>query len=108
MFFKIEDPLKREIVLSSGSWEHVQQRHPEFTTWKSLEITIQNPNIIGQNPDSRKPNRDIYYKLGALDVYPPLYVAVVVGFKGDQGSIVTAHLADDIRIGPGGYKYVSR
>lgn len=106
MYFKIKDPFKREIILPDDSWKHIQDRHPEFDTPMSIEIAVTTPNVIA--PDARKTDRDIYYKIGALKSYPPLYVAVVVGFKGNGGRVITAHLSDAIRVGPGGYKYVSK
>lgn len=106
MYFKIEDPLGREIVLPSGSWNHIQERHPEIQTPNCVEITVATPNIIV--PSARKTDRDIYYKIGAHNSYPPLYVAVVVGFRGDEGTIITAHLSGPVSVGAGGYKYVSK
>lgn len=106
MYFKVEDPTKRKISLYEDEWKHVQDRHPEFKTWGSLEATAKNPNVIVSS--GRKANRDIYYRLGALNTYPPLYVAVVVGFAGIEGKVITAYLSDGIKVGPGGYKYVSK
>ncbi len=106
MYFKIDEPLNREVSLYKDDWQHVQDRHPEFKTWYPLEITVKNPNVIVSS--QRKADRDIYYRLGALKTYPKLYVAVVVGFTGNDGRIVTAHLSDEIKGGSGGYKYVSK
>lgn len=105
--FSTNDPLGRKILLPDHSWQHIQYGHPEFATWTSVETTVNKPNVVRQSV--KKPDRDIYYKLGALGTYPPLYVAVVVGFKGDTGNVITAHLTADFGVvNSGGIKYVSR
>ncbi|MDR9755633.1 MAG: hypothetical protein ACN4A7_04575 [Thermacetogeniaceae bacterium] len=108
IFVNIKDPLDREVSLPEDAWKHIQEGHPELSSWTSISLTIQEPNVIASS--SRKANRDIYYKLGALDTYPPLYVAVVVTFwEKRRGIVTTAHLSGNIKsVGSGGFKYVSR
>jgi hypothetical protein len=106
VFFTTNDPLHRNVYLPNNSWKHIQDRHPEFSTWGCLKGVIGQPDIITDSV--RKTDRDIYYKIGALDTYPSLYVAVVVGFNKNDGVIITAHLSEYIQVGPGGYKYGSK
>lgn len=105
MIFCTEDPLKRKIVLLNSAWEHIQKH--EHVSVESVKMSIETPEII--IPSVKKPNYDIYYKLGVVETHPQFYVSVVVGFNEDIGKIVTAHLAKRIRPpGPGGYKYVKK
>lgn len=107
MIFVTTEPFGRQVILSATAWQHVQQAHPEFTHWAPIKETVEKPNTIGIS--AKNEAREIYYRLGALERYPNLYVAVVVGYEGEGGRIKTAHLADEVaKIRAGGFKYVSK
>lgn len=107
MMFTTTDPFGRNITLRRREWEgHIAVSHPQMTV-NAIKVSIECPNVI--RASTRHPDRDIYFGLGAHKKYPSLYVQVVVSFQGDQGRVITAHLADDLEgSGLGEYKYVSR
>lgn len=89
--FTTKDIYGRKVSLYSSVWEHIQREHHEFTNWKPLMLTVEEPNVIGISKLSI--TREVYYKIGAHEKYPNLYVAVVTEFDQSFGKIVTGHLA---------------
>lgn len=96
--FSTRDPLDREIVLKTKTWNnHIVPGHPEVAGHLDLiKKTVEDPKYILK--DRRRDTRENYLDLCSLPHTQNLQVIkVVVDFSAGIGSIVTAYPTERIR-----------
>lgn len=63
--------------------QHIEEHREMIGQSMAIRNTIESPNVIYQSKSY--PDRDVYFKLGAINLYPNYYVKVAV----DHGSEAT-------------------
>jgi hypothetical protein len=98
--FAANDPVGRTVTCDEDWWRiHIELRRPELAgQHEAVAAAVREPNA--EYGDPRRPNRRLFYALGALRRFPRLYVKVVVDYSdlnpGGAGHFVTAYLVRQI------------
>ncbi len=95
--FEVTDSFGRQIICTEDRWKfHILSHHPEMGNYlEDVKRAIQNPDLP-ISVDAERSDRNLYY---GRQSGRPRYVKVVVKIEGDQGSVVTAFLADSPKSG---------
>lgn len=99
--FDTSDPNGRRVVLRQSTFQkHIldERNRQEFAGYvEAIRLTIEKPHLI--KPSSLAPRANVYFRKGALELYPDLFVKVPVWFAGGKGTVSTAQLQPDAEQG---------
>lgn len=80
------DQLGRKVSLTNERWRHIQDRHPELSGRQAdIKNAVESAEIRCRG---RFENYEILY---GDNLGPARWLAVVVGYEGDKGQVVTAY-----------------
>ena len=94
------DPEGRLVVLHDRLWHaEIQRDHPILRGHlEAVRETVESPDVICEDADF--PERDCYYRQGAVQRYPRYWLKVVVEPSRDDpdsGHLLTAFIVDAIK-----------
>ena len=94
------DPKRRRVKLLEKTWsEHVQLDHPEIPASPPLREAVADPDYIVME-QRVEGSSSIYYRLGGIEGFPHLNLAVVVQWHEDErGQVSTAYVTKSPKMG---------
>lgn len=102
----VADYSGRRVILHEERWNHhIQRRHPELIgCLRRVENTLRDPAFVYQAGELTSTH--LYYRLGAIDRFRHLYLAVVVRLDLEPAQVRTAYLTGEPSRSKGRLVYV--
>ena len=94
--FEIEDKSGRKIHLTKERWTHINQEHPEVSSYlEEIQETLKNPIKI-QEVDYDKDVRHYYRYYKSIEL-PAKNLLVIVKYLNGEGFIITSYFIRSIK-----------